>query len=115
MSTGIQFIEMRHIQAKKWSCCLEEKTTADEQFDKWKNEKYENSTVTDITVIDFTIALKLGPNLKIIERTRYHVWNLLADVGGFNDGLHLVGFFLISSYASFSFKQSILKNVKVDG
>ena len=28
MSTGIQFIEMRHIQAKKWSCCLEEKTTA---------------------------------------------------------------------------------------
>ena len=28
MSTGIQFIEMRHIQAKKWSCRLEEKTTA---------------------------------------------------------------------------------------
>ena len=35
-------------------------------------------------------------------------------MGGFNDGLHLVGYFLISSYASFSFKQSILKNVKVD-
>ena len=70
--------------------------------------------MTDITIIDFMIALKLGHNLKIIERTRYNVWDLLGDVGGFNDGLHLVGYFLISSYASFSFKQSILKNVKVD-
>ena len=61
------------------------------------------------------MALKLGSNIKIIERIRYNVWDLLGDVGGFNDGLHLVGSFLLSSYAAFSFKQSILQNVKVDG
>ena len=36
-------------------------------------------------------------------------------MGGFNDGLHLVGYFLLSTYAAFSFKESILNNVKVDG
>ena len=39
---------------------------------------------------------------------------MLGDVGGFNDGLHLVGSILMSSYAALAFKQSILKNVKVD-
>ena len=66
-------------------------------------------------VIDFKLAVHLGKNIEIIERTRYNVWDILGDVGGFNDGLYLVFEFIFSSWAAFSFKQSILKNVKVDG
>ena len=65
-------------------------------------------------VLDFKITIRLGSNIKIIARTRYNVWDLLGDVGGFNDGLHLVGYFLVSTYAAFSYKQSILNNVNVD-
>ena len=65
-------------------------------------------------VIDFEVAVHLGKNIEIIERTRYNLWDILGDVGGFNDGLYLVFELLFSSYAAFSYKQSILKNVKVD-
>ena len=66
-------------------------------------------------VLNFELILKLGPTIKIITRTRYNWWDLLGDVGGLNDGLHVVGYFLLSAYASFRFKQSILDDVKVDG
>ena len=66
-------------------------------------------------VLNFEVILKLGPTLKIITRTRYNWWDLLGDVGGLNDGLHVVGYFLLSAYASFRFKQSILDDVRVDG
>ena len=87
---------------------IEEKTKH-EDIKRW-NEAFpeESFTYKNMTILDFTFALKLGSNIKIITRTRYNVWDLLGDVGGFNDGLHLVGYFLISTYASFSFKQSIL-------
>ena len=68
----------------------------------------------ELKVLDFSLTVKLGTMIQILERTRYNFWDLLGDVGGFNDGLHLVGSLLMSSYAAFSFKQSILKNVKVD-
>ena len=82
-------------------------TEADEDF----TIAYANN---EINVLDFSITVKLGNMIQILERTRYNFWDLLGDVGGFNDGLHLVGSLLLSGWAAFSFKQSILKNVKVD-
>ena len=84
-----------------------------DDFERRFNEP--NFTHEDMNILDFEILLHLSPSLKIITRTRYNVWDLLGDVGGFNDGLHLVGYFLLSSYAAFSYKQSILKDAKVDG
>ena len=82
------------------------KVMTDEEFD----EKFEE----DPNVLKFSLTVKLGTMIQILERTRYNCWDLLGDVGGFNDGLNLVGSFLMSTYAAFSFKQSILKNIKVD-
>ena len=79
------------------------------------DEEYKKVVASgEIKVLDFSLTVKLGTMIQILERTRYNFWDLLGDVGGFNDGLHLVGSLLMSSYAAFSFKQSILKNVKVD-
>ena len=35
-------------------------------------------------------AFTLANDIVIEKRTRYSVWDLLGDVGGFNDGLILV-------------------------
>ena len=49
-----------------------------------------NNEFVDMKVIDFEVAVHLGKNIEIIERTRYNFWDILGDVGGFNDGLYLV-------------------------
>ena len=40
---------------------------------------------------------------KVESRVRYNCWDLLGDVGGFNDGLYLVCSMLLSTYAGFAF------------
>ena len=71
--------------------------------DKWE-EDFANDPDFKVNALDFKLSVRLGSNIQIIERTRYNVWDLLGDVGGLNDGLHLLGSFLFSSYAAFSFK-----------
>ena len=73
-----------------------------------------NDDFINMRVFDFELVVHLGKNIEIIERTRYNFWDILGDVGGFNDGLYLVFELIFSSFATFSFKQSILKNIKVD-
>ena len=48
------------------------------------------------------------------NRTRYNVWDLLADVGGFNDGLLLVAKILFSSYSAWLFKKDLLGEIRID-
>ena len=49
-----------------------------------------NDEFVDMKVLDFEVSVHLGKNIEIIERTRYNFWDILGDVGGFNDGLYLV-------------------------
>ena len=65
-------------------------------------------------VLHFRINVFLDERIEIIERTRYNVWDLLGDVGGFNDGLYLICSLLISTYSAFSFNKSIIENTFVD-
>ena len=44
----------------------------------------------------------------IEKRTRYSIWDLLGDVGGFNDGLILVCKFLTAAYSAASFNTKFL-------
>ena len=46
--------------------------------------------------------------LQVESRTRYNMWDLLGDVGGFNDGLLLICSLLMSSYAALAFKADYL-------
>ena len=50
-------------------------------------------------------------NLNIVQRSRYKIWDLLADVGGFNDGLYMIFQLFMSSYSALSFKTSILNKM----
>lgn len=49
------------------------------------------------------ISFKLADEIVIEKRSRYTIWDLLGDVGGFNDGLILVCQLLTSFYAAVSF------------
>ena len=47
----------------------------------------------------------------IVEaRTRYSVWDLLGDVGGFNDGLYLLVSLLIGPLGTFSFSKDYVES-----
>ena len=43
------------------------------------------------------------------------MWDLLADVGGFKDGLMILGLLLTSLYANLSFKSDFLNGTPIDG
>ena len=59
--------------------------------------------------------MSLGEYITVTTRTRYNVWDLLSDVGGFNDGLFLVASIVMSSYSAFQYKKDLLSQFKVDG
>ena len=46
--------------------------------------------------------------VKIQNRTRYNFWDLLGDVGGFNDGLFLLCSLFMSSYSALAYKIDFL-------
>ena len=50
----------------------------------------------------------------IEKRTRYTIWDMLGDVGGFNDGLILVCQLLTSAYTAVSFKTQFLTSIYID-
>ena len=58
--------------------------------------------------------MNLNGLTEISKRTRYNFWNLLGDVGGFNDGLFLVCEIFMATYAALSFKIDYLNNLAVE-
>ena len=48
------------------------------------------------------------------QRKRYNIWDLLGDVGGFNDGLFLLGSLLVSTYARLHFKKDYLDGTQME-
>ena len=67
-------------------------------------EKHKEEYLNGERTIDFS----LSNNIVIEKRTRYTIWDLLGDVGGFNDGLTLVCQLLTSVYTAVSFKTQFL-------
>ena len=53
------------------------------------------------------MRVELDAIMSINGRTRYNVWDLLGDVGGFNDGLVLLGQIIMGSYSAFAYKSDI--------
>ena len=64
--------------------------------------------------MDLKIAVSLSGYMVIENRNRYNIWDLLADVGGFHDGLMIIGTILVSSYASLVFKKDYLDGTLVE-
>lgn len=73
-----------------------------------------NNPSFNINVLNFRITLELGTHEISEQRVRYNIWDLLADVGGFNDGLLLLCSIFMSSYSAFSFTLDVLGQFPVD-
>ena len=63
---------------------------------------------------DRAFTYDLSDEIVIEKRTRYTIWDLLGDVGGFNDGLVLVLQILTSAYSAVSFKTQFLASIYYD-
>ena len=53
--------------------------------------------------MEFTLHVQMGNELSTEQRVRYTCWDLLGDVGGFNDGLIFIFEALMGAYAALSF------------
>ena len=73
----------------------------------------EESTIvtTDRTPseLDLSVELLLSNDMLVMERKRYNLWDLLGDIGGFNDGLILVLQIFMSKYSALMFEHSIVQ------
>ena len=49
------------------------------------------------------------------SRTRYNCWDLLADIGGFYDGLLLLASLLVGSFSALAFKADYVDGMAYDG
>ena len=56
----------------------------------------------------------LSDSIVIENRTRFSIWDLLGDVGGFNDGLVLVCQLITSAYTAASFRTKYLASSYFD-
>ena len=78
----------------------------------------EKGEIQDLDIIDeekkILISFTLSDDIVIEKRTRYTLWDLLGDVGGFNDGLVLVLQILTSAYSAVSFKTQFLASIYYD-
>ena len=63
----------------------------------------ENELQVKNNAVEIRMIIALSGNLQIEGRTRYNVWDLLGDVGGFHDGLHLLASGFVAIYASLAF------------
>ena len=64
--------------------------------------------------LEFSLELRLDKTIDISSRIRYNVWDLLADVGGFHDGMYLVASIIFGSYSAFAFKRELISNMNFD-
>ena len=60
------------------------------------------------------IKIHMGTNHHIETRKRYNYWDLLADVGGFHDGIILLCSIFMGSISSVAFKTDYLAKKVVD-
>ena len=65
-------------------------------------------------IVDGGATFRISDNIVVEKRSRYTVWDLLGDVGGFNDGLVLVCQLLTSFYTAISFKTKFLASTYFD-
>ena len=70
-----------------------------------EEEKKSKKGDGDFSVFNLEVTLSLNGWLKVEQRTRYNMWDLLGDVGGFHDGLFLLGSMFVTTYSNFSFKK----------
>ena len=77
-----------------------------------KTRGFSNYTVLPM---EFQIDIYLDTYLTVLKRTRYNVWDLLGDVGGFNDGLNLVASLIFSFYSTFAFSKDLINSTHIDG
>ena len=66
-----------------------------------------------INLLDLEVTFYLDGRLNIEQRTRYNVWALLGDVGGFREGIYLVLELFIGSYSALAFQVSLLTKMTV--
>ena len=78
-----------------------------EDIEKGKIESY-----NDMMGFETRFALTGYMNVQI--RTRYTIWNLISDVGGFNDGIFLCFAILMGRYSSAAFDVSYINSTYVD-
>ena len=62
----------------------------------------------------FEIDIVLDKTISVSSRTRYSCWDLLGDVGGFNDGLILLCSFIVSPYVAYTFTSELLSSYDVE-
>ena len=60
------------------------------------------------------LSLFLDGYLSVSSRARYNCWDLLGDIGGFYDGLIIVGMILFGAYSAFAFQNDLLSGVPYD-
>ena len=68
----------------------------------------------DTRLITLEFDIKLSNDLKIEERRRYQFWDLIGDVGGFNDGIYALAGLLFNFYSALAFKADLLRDNYVD-
>ena len=64
--------------------------------------------------LDFYLELRLDKTINISSRISYNVWDLLADVGGFHDGMYLIASIIFGSYSAFAFKRDLISKMYFD-
>lgn len=68
--------------------------------------KFQGDDNTDInwSPMNFRVTIGMDDLIHLQTRRRYRVWDLLGDVGGFNDGLLLVCQIFMTTYSAVVFK-----------
>ena len=64
--------------------------------------------------LHFSIEIELGNRIHTEKRERYSIWNLISDVGGFNDGIYLVLSLFMTAYSALAFKTNFLNRSYFD-
>lgn len=64
--------------------------------------------------MNFHVTVGMDDKINLMTRTRYNVWDLLGDVGGFSGGLFLFCSVFMSTYTAVVFKVDWLRSQVLD-
>ena len=82
------------------------------RFSTEKNELSSSEKKKELLFIE--ISTVMSGMKQIEQRIRYNYWDLLADVGGFNDGCFLLASLFMSFYASLNFRMNYINGTHVE-
>ena len=68
-----------------------------------------HNTLVSTDSVGYEHYIELHNKMQVSSRVRYSLWQALADVGGFHDGLFLIVRFLIAPIAATFFHREILR------